>query len=116
MTRNTISQEKNANFAICGKGNERYNRPMPKLDRLIFRVSGKEWDRFQEVWQLVLDRTLGQAKVSNFLKELIGVRPLRMVRPTDISYIRHEIDKLPDGKFEDSGRPTSSTRVNLRKK
>lgn len=82
---------------------------MAKTTRVNFRTSGKDWVRFNEVWERVLERTYDEAKMTNFIKELIGIRPPKMVKPEERAYLSGRVASLPERKQ----RPASVVEPNV---
>jgi hypothetical protein len=46
-------------------------------------MTGEDAVRFNAVWERVLERTLGEAHVTNYILEIMGFRPKRLITPEE---------------------------------
>lgn len=72
---------------------------MAKTVRINFRLSGNDAERFLAVWEGVLERTLGEAKRTNVIKELMGLRPLKLVTQSDLDLLSGRTPSPPASKL-----------------
>jgi hypothetical protein len=68
---------------------------MPSV-RISLRLNNEDAKRYLTVWNRILRRTEDQAKKTNYLLELMGLRPLRLIRPNEREFLSSRIDDLPE--------------------
>ena len=74
-----------------------YNGAMKTDIRISLRITGKLAQRYKAVWERVLSRTMGEAHTTNFIYEMMGFRPLKLISAEERKYLSGLIDMLPEG-------------------